>query len=102
MYIIYNLLLMILTIVLFPYILFRVITVRKYRGGITQKLGRVRKRVLRVIQGTGRPIWVHAVSVGEVMAAHPLIRDLKALSEKKTDPFHGDGHRELHGPSARA
>ena len=77
MYIVYNLLLMVLTVVLFPYILFRVITVQKYRGGITQKLGRVRKRVLRIIRGTGRPIWVHAVSVGEVMAAHPLIRELK-------------------------
>lgn len=83
MYILYNLLLMILTIVLFPYILFRVITVRKYRGGITQKLGRVRKRVLRVIRGTGRPIWVHAVSVGEVMAAHPLIRDLRKRYPRK-------------------
>ena len=83
MYIVYNLLLLFLTIVLFPYIIFRVITVRKYRGGITQKLGRVRKRVLRVIQGTGRPIWVHAVSVGEVMAAHPLIRDLRKRYPRK-------------------
>jgi 3-deoxy-D-manno-octulosonic-acid transferase len=31
---------------------------------------------MRVIRGT-RPIWVHAVSVGEVMAAHPLIREIK-------------------------
>ncbi|HWR73890.1 MAG TPA: 3-deoxy-D-manno-octulosonic acid transferase [Nitrospirota bacterium] len=83
MYILYNLLLMVLTIVLFPYILFRVITVSKYRGGITQKLGRVRKRVLWVIRGTERPIWVHAVSVGEVMAAHPLIRDLRKRYPRK-------------------
>lgn len=77
MYILYNLLLIVLTIVFFPVILYRVITVKKYRGGITQKLGRVRKRVLRVIRGGQRPIWVHAVSVGEVMAAHPLIRELR-------------------------
>jgi 3-deoxy-D-manno-octulosonic-acid transferase len=31
---------------------------------------------MKVVRGT-RPIWVHAVSVGEVMAAHPLIRELK-------------------------
>jgi 3-deoxy-D-manno-octulosonic-acid transferase len=76
MYIIYNLLLVVLTIVLSPYILFKLATVPKYRGGITQKLGRVRKGMLRLLGGT-RPIWVHAVSVGEVMAAHPLIRELK-------------------------
>lgn len=76
MYIIYNLFLLIATVALSPVILFKLITVPKYRGGMTQKLGRLRKGVMRVIQGT-RPIWVHAVSVGEVMAAHPLIRELK-------------------------
>jgi 3-deoxy-D-manno-octulosonic-acid transferase len=76
MYILYNLLLIIVTIVLSPYILFKLLTVPKYRGGISQKIGRVRKGVLRVLNDT-RPIWVHAVSVGEVMAAHPLIRDLR-------------------------
>lgn len=76
MYILYNILLIVLTIVLSPVILFKLITVPKYRGGISQKLGRVRKGVLRVLNNT-RPIWVHAVSVGEVMAAHPLIRDLR-------------------------
>lgn len=76
MYIIYNLILILATVALFPVILFKLITVPKYRGGMTQKLGRLRKGVMKVIQGT-RPIWVHAVSVGEVMAAHPLIRELK-------------------------
>jgi 3-deoxy-D-manno-octulosonic-acid transferase len=76
MYILYNIVLVLLTVLLSPVILFKLITVPKYRGGISQKLGRVRKKVKRVIQGT-RPIWVHAVSVGEVMAAHPLIRELK-------------------------
>lgn len=76
MYIIYNLLLILATIILSPYMLFKLATVPKYRGGISQKLGRVRKGVLKVLGGT-RPIWVHAVSVGEVMAAHPLIRELR-------------------------
>ncbi|NTW64719.1 MAG: 3-deoxy-D-manno-octulosonic acid transferase, partial [Nitrospirae bacterium] len=76
MYIIYNVLLLLATIFLSPYMLFKLATVPKYRGGISQKLGRVRKGVLKVLGGT-RPIWVHAVSVGEVMAAHPLIRELK-------------------------
>lgn len=76
MYILYNLILFVATILLSPYILFKVLTVPKYRGGITQKLGRVRKGVMRVLNGS-RPIWIHAVSVGEVMAAHPLVRELK-------------------------
>ncbi len=76
MYIIYNIFLAIATVLLSPWILFKLLTVPKYRGGLTQKLGRLRKSVMRVIKGT-RPIWVHAVSVGEVMAAHPLIRELK-------------------------
>jgi 3-deoxy-D-manno-octulosonic-acid transferase len=76
MYVLYNLLLIIATVLSFPVILFKLITVPKYRGGITQKLGRLRKGVMKVIKGS-RPIWVHAVSVGEVMAAHPLIRELK-------------------------
>lgn len=76
MYILYNFILIAATILLSPYFLFKVITVPKYRGGLTQKLGRIRKGVLRVLNGN-RPIWIHAVSVGEVMAAHPLVRDLK-------------------------
>jgi 3-deoxy-D-manno-octulosonic-acid transferase len=76
MYTLYNLILVLATIILSPYMLFKLATVPKYRGGISQKLGRVRKGVLKVLGGT-RPIWVHAVSVGEVMAAHPLIRELK-------------------------
>jgi 3-deoxy-D-manno-octulosonic-acid transferase len=76
MFVLYNILLILLTVLLSPVLIFKLITGAKYRGGISQKLGRVRKRVKRVI-GNTRPIWVHAVSVGEVMAAHPLIRELK-------------------------
>jgi 3-deoxy-D-manno-octulosonic-acid transferase len=76
MYILYNIVLVLMTVVLSPVLLFKLLTVPKYRGGLSQKLGRVRKKVRRVIQGA-RPIWVHAVSVGEVMAAHPLIRELR-------------------------
>lgn len=83
MYILYNVLLVIVTVMLSPYILFKVVTVKKYRGGITQKLGRIRKGVLRVLRNAERPIWVHAVSVGEVMAAHPLIRDLRKRYPRK-------------------
>jgi 3-deoxy-D-manno-octulosonic-acid transferase len=45
----------------------------KYRRGLRQRLGRV-----PVWAGPGRPLWLHAVSVGEVMAATPLARELLA------------------------
>jgi 3-deoxy-D-manno-octulosonic-acid transferase len=77
MYLLYNAVLLLLTLLLSPYILFRLITVPKYRGGMTQKLGRVRNEVLGHPDDSLKPIWVHAVSVGEVMAAHPLVRELK-------------------------
>jgi 3-deoxy-D-manno-octulosonic-acid transferase len=76
MYILYNLFLVGATVLLFPVILFKLLTVPKYRGGLTQKLGRIRKSLVKAV-GNNRPIWIHAVSVGEVMAAHPLIRELK-------------------------
>ena len=76
MYILYNVILVVATMLVSPYFLFKALTVPKYRGGLTQKLGRIRKGVLRVLNGS-RPIWIHAVSVGEVMAAHPLVRELK-------------------------
>ena len=40
-----------------------------YRGGLGQRLG-------RGPAVEGRPVWVHAVSVGEVQASAPLVREL--------------------------
>lgn len=48
---------------------------RKYRAGFRERLGRVPER----IKGNpGNPnIWIHAVSVGEVLAIVPLVEELK-------------------------
>lgn len=50
----------------------RCFTSRKYRGWL-EKFGAVARR-----QGDRPSIWIHAVSVGEVFVAVPLIRDLRA------------------------
>jgi 3-deoxy-D-manno-octulosonic-acid transferase len=42
-----------------------------YRQGVAERFGYVHVR-----QGTGRCIWLHAVSVGEVIAARPLVERL--------------------------
>lgn len=46
---------------------------QKYRRSLPERLGRVAKWT-----GPVPPIWLHAVSVGEVMAATPLARELLA------------------------
>ncbi|HEX3435519.1 MAG TPA: glycosyltransferase N-terminal domain-containing protein, partial [Pseudacidobacterium sp.] len=49
-----------------PYWLFRMVTSGKYREGLSERLGIVPRRLLG---SEGQPvIWVHAVSVGELLA----------------------------------
>ena len=58
-----------------PYWLFRMATSGKYREGLGERLGFVPKRLL---ENVNEPvIWVHSVSVGELLAAARLIEDLR-------------------------
>ncbi|MEO6909390.1 MAG: 3-deoxy-D-manno-octulosonic acid transferase [Edaphobacter sp.] len=64
-----------------PYWLLRMATSGRYRAGLAGRLGWVPKQLREAIAaaGAGREVvWVHAVSVGEVMAATQLIRELGA------------------------
>jgi 3-deoxy-D-manno-octulosonic-acid transferase len=72
----YNLLLTILVVLGFPFFLIKLLTTAKYRTGAMQRLGIYPSELLRRVEGA-RPIWVHAVSVGETIAAIPLIRELR-------------------------
>ena len=68
----YNLALLAALIVGAPWWLFRMATTRKYREGLLERLGWVRSGVRRE-----QPvIWVHAVSVGEVLAVSRLVKEL--------------------------
>lgn len=67
-----DLIYILLAIALMPVFLYKAIVHGKYARGIRQKLGHIRKRYsLQPL------IWLHAVSVGEVNAARPLIRRLR-------------------------
>lgn len=75
----YSLALLLALLLSTPFWLLRMATTGKYREGLPQRLGRVPRSLLRYIQG--RPIiWVHAVSVGEVLAASRLIHALRQQS----------------------
>src|SRR6202167_1394810 len=59
-----------------PFWLYQMARHGKYRKGFLERLGRVPSR-LRLRQGKERAIWVHAVSVGEVLAVERLVEDLR-------------------------
>ncbi|MGA3081766.1 MAG: 3-deoxy-D-manno-octulosonic acid transferase, partial [Terracidiphilus sp.] len=53
----------------------------KYREGLLERLGLVPSRLAKPMAGSGRErpvIWVHAVSVGEVLAVSRLVKTLDA------------------------
>jgi 3-deoxy-D-manno-octulosonic-acid transferase len=75
--IVYSSLLLATLVVGAPYWLLRMATSGRYRAGLLGRLGRVPER-LRAAAAGRDVIWVHAVSVGEVLAATQLIRELKA------------------------
>jgi 3-deoxy-D-manno-octulosonic-acid transferase len=60
-----------------PYWLVRMATSGRYRAGLPGRLGRVPDGLRAAVSGHD-VVWVHAVSVGEVLAATELIRELKA------------------------
>jgi 3-deoxy-D-manno-octulosonic-acid transferase len=58
-----------------PWWLWRMATMRKYREGLGFRLGKVRPAL--GVLGRERPIiWLHAVSVGEVLAASRLVGEM--------------------------
>ena len=71
----YNMVLLTALLAGAPWWLWQMATTQKYREGLAERLGRVRV----LTGGEGRPlIWVHAVSVGEVLAVSRLVKKLDA------------------------
>jgi 3-deoxy-D-manno-octulosonic-acid transferase len=71
----YNLALLVVLVLGLPWWLWRIATTAKYREGIRARLGQVPAE----LRGDGRPaIWLHAVSVGEVLAVSRLVGELEA------------------------
>jgi 3-deoxy-D-manno-octulosonic-acid transferase len=76
MYVLYNTLLVIASLGALPYFAAKSLRTRKYRAGLRQRFGHVSPEVVSASRGV-RPLWLHAVSVGEVIAAAPLVNALR-------------------------
>lgn len=75
MYALYSALLAIFLLVTLPYWLLQMLRHGKYRAGLRQRLGAVPQHVKA---NADKPsIWVHAVSVGEVVAASGIVEELR-------------------------
>lgn len=76
-HILYDILLILAVPVVVPWYLVRHLRRGRLRKGLGERLGCIATEKLDVLKDSS-PIWVHAVSVGEVMAAKPLLKALKA------------------------
>src|SRR5690349_24468059 len=74
MYAVYTALLALGLLISLPYWLFRMWRNKKYRGGLSERMGSVPARLARTSQPV---IWIHAVSVGEVLAVSRLVTDIR-------------------------
>src|SRR5579864_891351 len=74
MYVFYSLLLVCVAVLSLPWWLVQMLRLGKYRAGLRERLGFVPARLKAVRPGC---IWVHAVSVGEVLAVSQLIAELQ-------------------------
>jgi len=61
-----------------PWWLWRVATTEKYREGLRERLGRVPARLKQIADDYKPVIWLHAVSVGEVLAVSRLVEEIGA------------------------
>jgi 3-deoxy-D-manno-octulosonic-acid transferase len=79
MLILYSFALLLVLVVGSPYWAFRMATSGKYREGLSERLGFVPRRLRK--KSTQPVIWLHAVSVGEVLAASSLIAQLSIRAD---------------------
>jgi 3-deoxy-D-manno-octulosonic-acid transferase len=74
MYVVYSVLIVAFFVIVSPYLLYQAIRYRKYIGNLTQRMGYL--PVSFNLDGD-RSIWIHAVSVGEVLTARALLPELR-------------------------
>ena len=76
LHVLYNITLFAGFLLLVPYYGLKILVTGKYRQSIRQKLGAIPDETISALVGHPR-IWIHAVSVGEVTAAAPIVAALR-------------------------
>jgi 3-deoxy-D-manno-octulosonic-acid transferase len=76
-YVIYNISLTLVFLVGLPFVPIILALGTRYREGFIQRLG-FYARPFGPSSDSGRPVWIHAASVGEVRSVEPLVQALKA------------------------
>src|ERR671918_2577780 len=74
MYVLYSLLILLVGVIVAPYLVYQAIRYKKYIGSLGQRMGYL--PVSFNLDGE-ESIWIHAVSVGEVLTVRALIADLR-------------------------
>jgi len=74
-YLLYSVATLLALVVFSPYLLYQALRYNKYVGSLGQRLGYL---PVSVNLDAEESIWVHAVSVGEVLAARPIVSGLRA------------------------
>jgi 3-deoxy-D-manno-octulosonic-acid transferase len=75
-YWVYNVFLSLVALLALPMVPLVMLCGERFRRGLRQRLGMYPRDVLEAMAGS-RPIWLHAVSVGEVLSATRLAEELK-------------------------
>ncbi len=65
---VYNLVYLVILLLILPFLVFKLLTSPKHRAGLVQRMG-----ILEPWPYHGPRIWIHGVSVGEVLAAKSLV-----------------------------
>jgi 3-deoxy-D-manno-octulosonic-acid transferase len=84
LYFLYSLALAAAMLLSLPYWLYQVVRRGKYRRGFSERMGKVSARVTSSKDSSHRTIWIHAVSVGEVLAVVGLVGQMqKAFPDRR-------------------
>ena len=74
MYSLYSALVLVLALIASPWFIYQALRYKKYVRSLSQRMGYL---PVSFNMDADESIWIHAVSVGEVLTARPLISDLK-------------------------
>lgn len=87
MYILYSLLLSLAALLSLPWWAVQMLRLGKYRAGLAERVGQVPQRLTSAAKqspaATQARVWIHAVSVGEVLAVGPLVHQLRKAAPGK-------------------